>query len=217
MVKIAPSILSADFSKLGEDILKVEEAGVEYLHIDVMDGVFVPNITIGIPVVKSIRKVSKIPFDVHLMVQDPEKYVGDFAKAGADIITIHVEACENVGETLDEIRALGKIPGLSLNPKTPAEKVRPYLKKVGLILVMTVEPGFGGQSFMEEVVPKIAEIRKMIDEGGCDILLEVDGGINADIVKKAADAGADIVVSGSGIYAHPKGVDYAVKELRESA
>ncbi|RLF50860.1 MAG: ribulose-phosphate 3-epimerase [Thermoplasmata archaeon] len=200
MTIIAPSILSADFSKLGEEIRAVEEAGAEWLHIDVMDGHFVPNITIGIPVVKSIRKVTDLFFDVHLMIDNPEKYIESFASAGADGITIHVEACK---DPISVLKAIGENKckaGISLKPATPLDTVKDILDHIDILLIMTVNPGFGGQKFMPEVLPKIRDARKLIDESGLDILLEVDGGICKDNAKMVREAGADVLVSGSFVF-----------------
>ena len=200
MTIIAPSILSADFSKLGEEIKAVEEAGAEWLHIDVMDGHFVPNITIGIPVVKSIRKVTDLFFDVHLMIENPERYIESFASAGADGITIHVEACK---DPISVLKAIGENKckaGISLKPATPLDTVKDILDHIDILLIMTVNPGFGGQKFMPEVLPKIRDARKLIDESGLDILLEVDGGICKDNAKMVREAGADVLVSGSFVF-----------------
>ncbi|WP_019176846.1 ribulose-phosphate 3-epimerase [Methanomassiliicoccus luminyensis] len=203
MIKVAPSILSADFSRLGEEVRRVEREGADWVHVDVMDGVFVPNITIGPMVVQHLRPHTKLPFDVHLMIREPEKYVEDFAKAGADYITIHVEASRHVSETLDRIHALGKKAGLSLNPETPFDHVVPYLDKVDLLLIMTVHPGFGGQSFMPEVVPKIALAREYFDEIGNKAEIEIDGGINYDTGKLCVKEGATALAAGSALFKAP--------------
>ncbi len=200
MVKVAPSMLSADFSKLGQELVKVTESGADWAHLDVMDGMFVPNLTFGAPVVKAIRKHSDIPFDVHLMIEDPIRYVKDFADAGADWITVHVEADGDIKGALKRIRELGKRPGISLNPDTPVESIKDYLALVDQVLVMTVQPGFGGQKFRENGPGKIAAIREMIDGSGRDILISVDGGINRETGKRCVDAGADVLVAGSYLF-----------------
>lgn len=195
---IAPSILSADFARLKEEISAVEKAGADWIHVDVMDGHFVPNLTIGAPVVKSLRRVTELPLDVHLMIEKPERYVKDFIEAGADYLTIHVESTADVGGTLQMIRD-GKVkPGITLKPGTPVEKVLPYLSKVDLVLVMTVEPGFGGQSFMVEQVQKIGRLRAEIERLKLSTLIEVDGGINADTAKVVREA--DVLVAGNYVF-----------------
>ena len=200
MIKIAPSILSADFANLERDIHRVSDA--DYLHVDVMDGMFVPNITIGIPVVQSIRKVTDLPLDVHLMIVEPVRYVEGFCDAGADLVTVHVESDtpENIHAAVDKIHGKGKKAGVVVKPKTPAEAVLPFLKKVELILVMTVEPGFGGQKFMEDMMPKVAAIRSWIDERNPSCELEVDGGVAPDTCGKCIAAGANVLVAGSAVY-----------------
>lgn len=200
MIKIAPSILSADFGRLGEEVRRVEEAGADWVHVDIMDGNFVPNITIGPAVVRDIRKHSSLPFDVHLMILHPEKYVEQFVEAGADYITIHVEASDKVAETLERIRGLGKGPGLSLNPATPFDEIIPYLEELDILLIMTVQPGFGGQAFMHDVLPKIAEARSEIEERGLEVEIAVDGGINAETGRKAVEAGATVLDAGSSLF-----------------
>ncbi len=197
---IAPSILSADFSCLGEEIQAVQEAGAHWIHIDVMDGQFVPNITIGPLVVKAIRKKTNLPLDVHLMIVQPERYLTDFAQAGADILTVHVEACPHLHRTLQQIRALGKKAGVALNPHTPIEMVENILSEVDLILVMSVNPGFGGQSFIHSALPKIERLRSMIDASGFSIDLEIDGGIDPQTSEKVSNAGANVLVAGSAIF-----------------
>ncbi|MCQ2448280.1 MAG: ribulose-phosphate 3-epimerase [Oscillibacter sp.] len=200
MIKIAPSILSADFANLERDIKKIETA--DYVHVDVMDGVFVPNISIGIPVLQSIRKVTDMFLDVHLMITEPVRYVEQFCDAGADLVTVHVESDteENTHKAIDAIHAKGKKAGIVLKPKTPAEAVLPFLDKVELILVMTVEPGFGGQKFMADMMPKVTAIRKLIDEKNPACELEVDGGVAPDTCKTCIDAGANVLVAGSAVY-----------------
>ena len=202
MNKVSPSILSADFVNLERDIRALTPAGADYVHIDVMDGLFVPNITIGIPVVAAIRKVTQLPLDVHLMIDRPIRYVERFCEAGADILTLHVEADtqENTIEALKKIRACGVRPAISIKPRTPAEAVVPFLPFCSLILVMTVEPGFGGQSFMADMMPKLQTVRAMIDarQPGCE--LEVDGGINEQTAKVCSAAGANVLVAGSAYF-----------------
>jgi len=216
MAKIAASILNADFSRLGEEIKAAETAGVALIHVDVMDGCFVPNISIGIPVVESIRKATKLPLDVHLMILDPARYVRQFCDAGADYITVHAEACDNPDEILAAIRALGRKAGISVNPKTLLSKIIPLLGKVDLVLLMGVEPGFGGQKFDDSVLEKIRELRKTVDDRKLKLEIEVDGGVNKETARKIVKAGADILVAGSALYRHPKGVQFAVNEIRKS-
>ena len=200
MIKIAPSILSADFANLGRDIQRIDSA--DYVHVDVMDGLFVPNISIGIPVVKSIRPVTALPLDVHLMIERPERYVEQFCDAGADIVTCHVEADteENIHLALKKIHAKGKKAGVVVKPKTPASAVLPFISEVELILVMTVEPGFGGQKFMTDQLPKIQKIRQYIQELNPDCRLEVDGGVDPKTAPLVVEAGADVLVAGSAVY-----------------
>jgi ribulose-phosphate 3-epimerase len=200
MIKVAPSILSADFGALAHEIRRVEDAGADWVHVDVMDGMFVPNITIGPEVIKKIRPHTKLPFDVHLMIVQPERYIDAFARSGADFITIHVEATEHVHETLAKIRSLGKKAGLSINPETPFGAVEPYLKEIDLLLVMTVHPGFGGQSFIEEVVPKITKAREISDRDGLRFDIEIDGGINSSTGQKCVKAGASALAAGSALF-----------------
>lgn len=215
-IVIAPSILSADFAHLGDEIARVEAAGADWLHVDVMDGRFVPNLTIGPPVVKALRRQTKLPLDVHLMIVEPERYVDAFADAGADTILVHVEASVHLQRTLHHIRERGKRAGVVLNPHTPEESIRYVLRDLDQILVMSVNPGFGGQSFLPHVLPKLCALRATIDEGGYDIALEVDGGISPKTVTEAVAAGARALVAGSAIF---DGGDYAgaIRALRAGA
>ena len=199
-IKISPSILSADFSILGDEIKSLEKAGADLIHVDVMDGHFVPNITMGPPIIKMVRKCTKLPFDVHLMISPVEKYIKAFADAGADIITIHPEATDNLKRAVSAIKSLGKKAGVSLNPKTPINALMDVINDIDLILVMSVNPGFAGQSFMAEVLPKVSELRKMINDKKLKIDIEIDGGINFETAPLAVKAGANILVSGTTIF-----------------
>jgi ribulose-phosphate 3-epimerase len=199
-IKISPSILSADFSILGDEIKSLEQAGADLIHIDVMDGHFVPNITMGPPIIKMIRKCTKLPFDVHLMISPVEKYIKAFADAGSDIITIHPEATDNLKRAVATIKSLGKKAGVSLNPKTPISALMDVINDIDLILIMSVNPGFAGQSFMSEVLLKVTELRKMINEKKLKIDIEIDGGINFETAPLAVKAGANILVSGTTIF-----------------
>ncbi|WP_186671278.1 ribulose-phosphate 3-epimerase [Sporosarcina sp. BP05] len=203
MIKIAPSILAADFSKLAEEVKEVEAAGAELIHIDVMDGHFVPNITMGAIVVEALRPVTKLPLDVHLMIENPNMYIEQFAKAGADYITVHVEACPHLHRTLQLIKSYGVKSGVVLNPHTPVETILHVLDEIDLVLFMTVNPGFGGQKFIHSVVPKVKQLADIIRERGLPIEIEIDGGINEETIVPCAEAGATIFVAGSAIYNAP--------------
>lgn len=200
LVRIAPSILSADFARLGEEVAAVAAAGADFIHVDVMDGHFVPNLTVGPAVVRAIRGHAKIPFDVHLMIAPVDPFIGDFVKAGADILTVHPEAGPHVHRTLQAIRAAGAKPGVALNPGTPIAAIEPVIGDVDLILVMSVNPGFGGQAFIASQLEKIKAIRTLIDQSGRQIMLEVDGGVNAETARAVIAAGADVLVAGSAVF-----------------
>ena len=199
-MKAAPSLLSCDFARMGEEVRRVDEAGADWIHLDVMDGHFVPNLTIGSAIVKSVRPYTKLPFDVHLMIDYPLDYIDAFADAGADIITCHVESKSDIEKTIEKIKSRGVKAGLVIKPKTPAEAVYEYLDKVYVILVMTVEPGFGGQSFMADMLPKVTAIKDECAKRGLEVLVEVDGGISEKTAPLAAGAGVDVCVSGTGIF-----------------
>ncbi|MDD2361717.1 MAG: ribulose-phosphate 3-epimerase [Oscillospiraceae bacterium] len=199
-MKVSPSILTCDFARLADEIAFIEQTGADMLHLDVMDGVFVPNLSFGPPVIKRLRPLTGMIFDVHLMMKYPDRLIDAFSQAGADIINIHLECDSPLDKTLEHIRSLGKIAGLTLKPSTPAQSVFPYIDKVGLILVMTVEPGFGGQSFMQDMMPKVTDIRNEIKRRGSSVMLQVDGGINSDTAVIAAKAGADTAVVGNAMF-----------------
>lgn len=216
MIKIAPSILSADFARLGQEVQAIADGGADYVHIDVMDGHFVPNITIGPLVVEAVKRVTTLPLDVHLMIENPDRYIEDFARAGADIITVHGEAVHHLHRTVQLIRSLGKKAGVSINPATPVSTLEVILDDLDLVLVMSVNPGFGGQAFIPSCLPKIEALRKMIDMRGLAVELEVDGGVKLDNVKTIAAAGAEVFVAGSAVFGTP---DYGatIAALRERA
>jgi ribulose-phosphate 3-epimerase len=200
MKKLAPSILSADFTRLGDEIRAVEEAGADYIHIDVMDGHFVPNITIGPLVVEAIKNVSNLPLDVHLMISNPDRYIKDFIKAGSNLLSVHAETCPHLQRTVNQIRELGVKPAVVLNPSTSLSMLEYILEEVDMVLLMTVNPGFGGQKFISSMIPKIKKLRKLIDEKHLSVELEVDGGINLDNISQVAKAGADVIVAGSSVF-----------------
>jgi len=216
MIKIAPSILSADFARLGDEIRAIEAGGADYVHIDVMDGHFVPNITIGPLIVEAVRKVTDMPLDVHLMIENPDQYIPDFAKAGADIITVHYEAAPHLHRTVQLIHSLGKKAGVSLNPATPVSSLEVILEELDLVLLMSVNPGFGGQNFIPSCLPKIEALRKEIDRRGLNIELEIDGGVKPANIAAIAGAGADVFVAGSAVFGAS---DYqaTIAELRRLA
>lgn len=212
-MKIAPSLLSCDFSKMGEEIIRMDKAGADYMHLDVMDGAFVPNITFGAPVIKAVRGLTTVPFDVHLMIDNPYKYADDFINAGADLITFHVEAKSDIAETIQKINNAGVKSGLVIKPNTPASAVFPYLKNIDVVLIMTVEPGFGGQSFMADMLPKAKEILDEAKRQNTTVLIEADGGINDKTISQCAVAGIDICVSGTGVF-KAESASKAIAELK---
>jgi ribulose-phosphate 3-epimerase len=216
-VKLAPSILAADFARLGEQVIEAEKAGADRIHVDVMDGQFVPNITIGAPVVRSLRRVTRLPLEVHLMIEAPERFLESFVDAGADSLLVHQEGAVNLHRTVQLIRSLGKKAGVVINPATPAGVLEEILPDVELVLVMTVNPGFGGQEFIENTLGKIQRVRAMIDRVRPEIELEVDGGIDPETAPGAVAAGARVLVAGSAIYGSPRGVTAAMELLRSSA
>jgi ribulose-phosphate 3-epimerase len=216
LIKISPSILSADFARLGEESRNLCNCGADLLHVDVMDGQFVKNITIGAPVVKCIKPYSSIPLDVHLMIDRPERFIDDFIKAGSDIITVHAEATSKLSEIIGQLKAAGVKPAVAIKPDTPTEVVLPYLKDLAMVLVMTVEPGFGGQKLIEKTLSKVAAVRKECDSLGLDVDIEVDGGINSENIGRAAKAGANVFVAGSAVFKAPD-IKKAISDLRSGA
>lgn len=216
MIKIAPSILAADFARLGAQVREAEEAGADYIHVDVMDGHFVPNLTIGIPVIRSLRAVTGLPLDVHLMIESPERLINGFAEAGADIITVHVETCPHLHRTVSQIREAGCMPGVALNPATPLSLIEPILEYVELVLVMTVNPGFGGQAFIESTLPKVRELRHILETRDLALEVEVDGGIDVRTAPRVVTAGADTLVAGTAIFNARASVQENISALRRS-
>ena len=216
MFIVSPSVLAADFAKLGDELKKIEKAGATYAHLDVMDGIFVPNISFGAPMISSIRKASDLIFDVHLMITEPQRYIDDFIKAGADIITIHYESCENPREVIKYIKSKEVKAGLSIKPATPAEAVYDMLRNLDMLLVMTVEPGFGGQKMMPEQLDKVRKIRKYANDNRIKIDIEVDGGLTADNVGMATAAGANVIVAGSAVY-NAKSPKEVIKKMKDEA
>src|SRR5512145_157520 len=213
---IAPSILSADFARLGEEIAACENAGADWIHVDVMDGHFVPNMTLGPLVVEACRRSTKLPLDVHLMIEKPENLIEAFAKAGASRITVHVETCPHLHRTIQQIQSLGVKAGVTLNPSTPAVMLKEVLSYVDLVLVMTVNPGFGGQNFIVEMLPKIAEIRQMLDKVNPSAWLEVDGGVSEKTTPALVRAGTDALVAGNSVFKHPQGIQAGISSLRDN-
>lgn len=200
MIKLSPSILACDYNILGRQVKEAYEAGAKYMHLDVMDGLFVPSISLGMPVIKSLRKATDVVFDTHLMINEPIRYIDDFVEAGSDIITFHLEATDKVEETINKIKAAKVKAGIVINPETPVETIKPYLSMVDMVLIMSVHPGFGGQKYIPEATDKIRQARKLIDEAGYNIDLEVDGGVNLSNVKEVLEAGANVIVAGSAVF-----------------
>ena len=216
MIKLAPSILSADFARLLEDVKKVEKAGCEYLHIDVMDGHFVPNITLGPDIVKSLRKDVNMVFDTHLMIENPDNYIKDFVDAGSDLIVVHAEACRHLHRTIQNIKSYNVKAGVALNPATSIESIKHIIEDVDMVLIMTVNPGFGGQSFIESMLEKIKELKQLIDDKNLNVDIQVDGGIKPDNIHKVVEAGANIIVAGSAIF-NSENIEETVSLMRKNA
>lgn len=213
-ITIAPSILAADFANLGKDILAVTQAGADLIHVDVMDGHFVPNISFGAPILKAVHEISALPYDVHLMISEPEKYIADFANSGADHITVHLEIATDMNKLIEQIKKTGCTVGISLKPKTPVEEIFPYLDRIDLVLLMSVEPGFGGQSFMPEILPKFAAMARELGDRRSKVHFQIDGGINSSTAKSAVAAGANMMVAGTSVFAAPNGMNKAIAELK---
>lgn len=213
MIKIAPSILSADFSKLGEEVKNLEKCGADLVHIDVMDGMFVPNISFGIPIIKSIRKVTNLPFDVHLMIEEPSRYIEDFVKAGADIITIHYEADRHIDRTINYIKSFGIKAAIALNPATPVESIKYLIPNLDMVLIMTVNPGFGGQKYIKYCSDKIKEVKELSNRFNKDLMIQVDGGIGKDNIKEVVQCGANVIVAGSAVFKDSI-IEQNIKDLR---
>ncbi|WP_273834814.1 ribulose-phosphate 3-epimerase [Guptibacillus sedimenti] len=215
MIKIAPSILASDFARLGEEVKDVEAAGADYIHVDVMDGHFVPNITIGAPIVRALRPVTSLPLDVHLMIENPDQYIEEFAEAGADILTVHAEACPHLHRTIQLIKSKGAKAGVVINPATPVDAIKHVIEDVDLVLLMTVNPGFGGQAFIDRVLSKITETKQLADSLGVSPEIEVDGGVNAETARACIEAGATVLVAGSAIYSQSDR-KAAIDQIRQS-
>ncbi|PFG12926.1 ribulose-phosphate 3-epimerase [Bacillus sp. es.036] len=215
MIKIAPSILASDFARLGEEVKDVEAAGADYIHVDVMDGHFVPNITIGAPIVRALRPITSLPLDVHLMIENPDQYIEEFAEAGADILTVHAEACPHLHRTIQLIKSKGVKAGVVINPATPVDAIKHVIEDVDLVLLMTVNPGFGGQAFIDRVLSKITETKQLADSLGVSPEIEVDGGVNAETARACIEAGATVLVAGSAIYSQSDR-KAAIDQIRQS-